>query len=447
MKKAAACATTSTATLSLILLALITFLGDDNFVDSFTSANKLLFVSQHHRYYSKLHSSTVDTDTKNTMTTTTTTNTNTNNNNNMFVDKTATHTAVTSYYGTTLQKTSDLKTNACCTAASPPPHIAKAISNIHPDVLAKYYGCGFCIPDEVEGMTILDLGCGAGRDVYIASQLVGPEGKVIGVDMTQEQLDVAKRTQSYHAEKFGYDNVEFHLGLIENLDAITSLQDASVDIIISNCVINLCPDKEAVLRSCFRLLKPGGEVYFSDVYANRRVPPALREDTVLWGECLSGALYWNDFQNMAKKCGFTDPRLVEDAPITVENKAVQKRMDEVGCAKLEFYSATYRLFQLHHCLEPHCEDYGQAVIYKGTIPRYESGWSLDDHHYMEKGKAFPVCGNTYNMLKETRFAKHFDFIGDWSTHYGIFEGCGSSMPYKSGKGGAGSTKGGGGGCC
>eukprot|EP01083_Nonionella_stella_P080013 219641_1 len=248
----------------------------------------------------------------------------------MSTDKTATQQSVSKYYGETLQQTSDLKTNACCTAASPFPHIKDAIKNIHPDVIAKYYGCGFCVPDEVEGKTILDLGCGAGRDVYIASQLVGKDGRVIGVDMTPEQLKVAKETQSYHADKFGYDNVEFHLGLIEKLDDIPDLKDGSVDIIISNCVINLCPDKEAVLKSCHRLLKPGGELYFSDVYANRRVPQELREDEVLWGECLSGALYWNDFHNMAKQCGFKDPRLVEDAPITVENKAVQQKIADMG---------------------------------------------------------------------------------------------------------------------
>jgi len=368
----------------------------------------------------------------------------------LFVDKTATHSSVATYYGETLQKSSDLKTNACCTAARPAPHIAEAISNVHPDVVAKYYGCGFCVPDEVRGTTVLDLGCGAGRDVYIAAQLVGPDGRVIGVDMTEEQLRVARETRPYHAERFGYDNVEFHLGLIEKLDDIESLEDGSVDVIISNCVINLCPDKEAVLKSCFRLLKPGGELYFSDVYASRRVPKELRDDEVLWGECLSGALYWNDFQNLARGCGFADPRLVEDAPITVENEAVQRRIDELGHSNLEFYSATYRLFKLDDgLLEPHCEDYGQAVIYKGTIPRFEGGWALDDHHYMEKGKVFPVCGNTYNMLKETRFEEHFDFIGDFSTHYGIFEGCGTSMPFSSSAANGGvSTKGGGGsGCC
>lgn len=91
-------------------------------------------------------------------------------------------------------------------------------------------------PDLLEGTTVLDLGCGAGRDVYIASQLVGATGNVIGIDMTSEQLDTAKEYQGYHVDKFGYDNVEFHLGLIENLDEIESLADDSVDIIISNCV-------------------------------------------------------------------------------------------------------------------------------------------------------------------------------------------------------------------
>ena len=306
----------------------------------------------------------------------------------------------------------------------------------------------------------MDLGCGAGRDVYIASQLVGPKGRVIGVDMTQEQLDTAREYQAYHAEKFGFEgeregskgkgkgkgNVEFHLGLIEELDKIDSLKDGTVDIIISNCVINLCPDKEAVLKSCHRLLKEGGELYFSDVYSNRRVPQSLREDEVLWGECLSGALYWNDFHNLAKKCGFADPRLVEDATISVNNKEVQDMILREGQGQLEFFSATYRLMKLDS-LEPFCEDYGQAVIYKGSIPRCESGWKLDDHHYMETGKVFPVCGNTWNMLKETRFEEHFEFVGDFSKHYGIFEGCGTMIPYKSASANGGDGGIGGGGCC
>lgn len=377
----------------------------------------------------------------------------------LFVDATSSASirdSVSKYYGETLQSSDDLQTNACCTAGAPPKHIQDCISQIHPTVVSKYYGCGLCVPDLLDGKTVLDLGCGAGRDVYIAAQLVGKEGKVIGVDMTKEQLDVAKEYQSYQAEKFGFDNVKFHQGLIEKLDEIESLKDNSVDIIISNCVINLCPDKEAVLKSCHRLLKPGGELYFSDVYANRRVPQSLVEDEVLWGECLSGALYWNDFQNLAKKCGFADPRLVEDARITVDSAEVEQTIKKSGNDDLEFFSATYRLFKIDE-LEPFCEDYGQAVIYKGTIPRFESGYSLDDHHYMETGKIFPVCGNTYRMLKDTRFEEHFEFIGNWDKHYGIFDGCGTSIPYSSaqvpleGKTGKGSAPasggGGGGGCC
>ena len=93
-------------------------------------------------------------------------------------------------------------------------------------------------------------------------------------------------------------------------------------------------------------------------------------------------------------------------------------------------------------LEPDCEDYGQAVIYKGSIPRHPASWSLDGHHEMETGKVFTVCGNTYHMLHDTRFAKHFDFVGDKSVHFGIFDGCGKSLPFSTDEGG---TKGGG--CC
>jgi SAM-dependent methyltransferase len=342
---------------------------------------------------------------------------------------------VSTYYGETLQGSKDLKTNACCTGAAMPAHLKAALSNVHPEVVSRYYGCGLCVPDELTGLSVLDLGCGAGRDVFLISQMVGESGRVVGVDMTKAQIEVAREHAGWHAEKFGYvsPNTEFVDGVIEDLGAC-GLEDETFDLIVSNCVINLATDKKAVLRDAFRVLKEGGELYFSDVYASRRVPEELIKDPVLYGECLSGALYWNDFINLAKECGFSDPRLVEDAPITINNKELEAKV-----GRLDFYSATYRLFKLP-VLEPDCEDYGQAVVYKGTIPRHPNAWSLDDHHTMETGKVFPVCGNTYHMLHDSRFRQHFDYLGDKSMHFGIFEGCGKSLPYASATP-AGSTKG------
>lgn len=350
----------------------------------------------------------------------------------LFVDETNTRASVQNYYGQTLQSSSDLATNACCTSGAPPRYIQEALQQLHPLTLEKYYGCGLCLPNyDLTGCHILDLGCGAGRDVYLASQLVGPQGRVVGVDMTLEQLQAAREVQSYHADKFGYANTEFVEGYLESLDQIEALQPGSFDLIISNCVINLCTDKPAVLQACYNLLKPGGELYFSDVYANRRVPVELQRNELLWGECLSGALYWNDFERMAQRAGFTDPRLVEDSPITIQNKNVAETIRDAGHGAIEFYSATYRLMKLDEgVLEPDCEDYGQAVIYKGTIPRAASGWRLDKHHIFEAGRIFPVCGNTWNMLeKNPRLQPHFDFIGTFDRHYGLFEGCGRGLPF------------------
>ena len=334
------------------------------------------------------------------------------------------HSEVQQYYGKELQKSEDLKTNACCTISKPPKHIQEALSLVHDEVINKYYGCGLTIPDELEGLSILDLGSGSGRDCYIAAKLVGEEGKVVGVDMTKEQIEIAKKHQDYQRSKFGYKekNTSFLLGNIEQLNELP-LANESFDLIISNCVINLAQDKARVLSDAFNLIKNGGEMYFSDVYCDRRVPNELQNDPVLWGECLSGALYWNDFLNIAKEAGFTDPRVVSTAPITIENEELQEKVGE-----LKFYSVTYRLFKIEG-LESDCEDYGQAVKYRGTIPTAANAFTLDDHHLFVKGKIMSVCGNTFKMLHDTRYMKHFDFYGDWSTHYGIFEGCGTNSPF------------------
>jgi SAM-dependent methyltransferase len=335
------------------------------------------------------------------------------------------HEEVQHYYGNVLQGSADLKTDACCTTAAPPPHLRAALAAVHEEVRQRYYGCGLVVPPLLDGLRVLDLGCGAGQDCYVLAQLVGPEGAVVGVDMTTEQLAVAERHRAWHAERFGYANVEFRHGYIERL-AELGLADNSFDLIVSNCVINLVPDKAAVLREARRLLKPGGELYFSDVYADRRVPAELAADPVLYGECLGGALYWNDFLRLAHEAGFADPRLVEDRPLAITNDAVQ---DKLG--NIRFHSATCRLFKLDG-LEPDCEDYGQAVRYRGSVPQHPYELILDKHHVMETGRLFPVCGNTWRMLHDTRFREHFDFYGDFSRHYGLFPGCGCGLPFDGG---------------
>ena len=342
------------------------------------------------------------------------------------------HDEVKDYYGKELQTNEDLKTNACCTIEEPPKHIKAIMAQIHDEVMIKYYGCGLTIPYQLDGLKVLDLGSGSGRDCYIASSLVGRDGEVIGIDMTDEQLAVANKHIDYHTEKFGFKtpNVKFIKGNIDNLDSL-DLEKGSFDLIISNCVINLALDKKKVLRDAYELLKPGGEMYFSDVYSDRRIKEELQKDPVLWGECLSGALYWNDFLNYAKGAGFTDPRVTESHPITVENEELQEKIGNI-----KFYSVTYRLFKIDG-LESDCEDYGQSVRYKGTITGKHNAYDLDDHHHFPTGKMITVCGNTYKMLADTRFADHFEFFGTWDTHYGIFEGCGGNMPFAESEGGDG----------
>ena len=312
-----------------------------------------------------------------------------------------------------------------------------ALAKIHPEVAARYYGCGLVAPQAIAGASILDQGCGSGRDAYVLAQLVGQQGRVVGVDATEEQLAVAIAHRDWHRERFGHaaSNVEFLAGDIEQLDTL-GLADASFDVIVSNCVINLVEDKAAVFRAAHRLLKPGGELYFSDVYADRRVPQELRRDPLLHGECLGGALYWGDFLTLAKGAGFADPRLVTDRPLGIDDTAVKAKLEPI-----RFFSATFRLFKLEG-LEPRCEDYGQAVVFRGGMAGAEDRFVLDKHHDMEAERIFPVCGNSWRMLAETRFAPFFEFIGDFDRHLGAFAGCGDVIPFETDLPAASS-----GGCC
>ena len=325
---------------------------------------------------------------------------------------------VKEYYGRVLKSKADLKSSACCTADAFPEHLRRILADIDDEILERFYGCGSPIPAELEGRTVLDLGCGTGRDVYLASYLVGPAGRAIGIDMTDEQLEVARDHVDGQMARFGFlqPNVEFRKGYIEDLDA-AGIEENSVDVVISNCVVNLSPDKPRVFAEIHRVLKEGGELYFSDVFAGRRVPDSLREDPVLYGECLGGALYMEDFRRMLDEIGFVDHRVVAQTRIELTDPDIQRK-----AGMIDFYSMTIRAFKLA-ALEDRCEDYGQTVVYKGTIQESPHTFVLDDHHVFVAGKPMLVCGNTASMLQDTRYSKHFEIRGDRSVHYGLFD-CG-----------------------
>lgn len=331
---------------------------------------------------------------------------------------TQTHRDVQDYYGKVLATKADLQTTACCPTEAMPQHLRPLLANIEDEIHERFYGCGSPIPNGLEGCTVLDLGCGTGRDVYLAAQLVGESGRVIGLDMTDEQLAVARKYEEAHRQRFGYarSNVDFRQGYMEDL-AGAGIEPNSVDVVISNCVLNLAPDKERVFAEILRALKPGGEVYFADVFADRRLPKWMKTDPVLVGECLGGALYTEDFRRMLYRLGVPDYRVVASSPILPQNFEIEER---IGNAR--FLSMTVRFFKLDS-LEDRCEDYGEVAWYKGTLPHAKHRFVLDDHHTFVTGKPMLVCSNTAEMIGSTRFGEHFRIEGDRETHYGLFD-CG-----------------------
>ncbi|XP_071419756.1 arsenite methyltransferase isoform X1 [Pithys albifrons albifrons] len=310
------------------------------------------------------------------------------------------HQEVQDYYGNELQKSEDLKTNACVTLARPLPKVLRdALERVHEEVVARYYGCGLVIPECLSSCRILDLGSGSGRDCYLLSQLVGEQGHVTGIDMTKGQVEVAKKHIGYHMDKFGYQkpNVEFLHGYMEKLgDA--GLADESYDIVISNCVINLAPDKKAVLQEAFRVLKPGGEMYFSDVYASQHLSETIRKHRVLWGECLAGALYWKYLYSIAEEVGFSPPCLVTASPITIGNKELEGIIGDC-----RFVSATFRLFKV-----PGGSQAGPGqVIYNGGIVGHERELVFDANFTFKEGEVVHVDAEMAAILRSSRFAEEF----------------------------------------
>ena len=325
------------------------------------------------------------------------------------------HDEVREYYGRTLAGSDDLHTDAPhCEAVPPPKYVLDVMPLIADEIVARFYGCGSPIPPALEGATVLDLGCGTGRDVYVLSKLVGPTGHVIGVDMTPEQPEVAERYQQEQAERFGFEesNVEFRLGYIEDLEAI-GIEDESIDLVVSNCVVNLSPFKELVMNEVYRVLKPGGELYFSDVYASRRLPDELRDDPVLHSECLGGATYAEDFRQLMRRAGWPHVVWTVDDPMYVGDLAIETR---VGFTS--FRSRTIRAIKCDG-LEETEEDYGQHATYLGGMPEMPRYFDFDSELRFVKGKPRAVSGNTARMLEASRYGKYFE-VSPARLHRGAF---------------------------
>ena len=192
-------------------------------------------------------------------------------------------------------------------------YLAEDLANIPEEVIVGL-GCGnpTAITELKAGEVVLDLGSGAGIDVFLVAGKVGPAGRVIGVDMTKEMVEKAKDI----AESYGYENVEFRLGEIEELP----IDDKSVDVIISNCVINLSPNKFKVFQEAYRVLKYGGRLIVSDIVTERTLPDEIKQDPGAWAGCIAGALEQQKYLGKIRKAGFKNVQVVSEREFYVESK-------------------------------------------------------------------------------------------------------------------------------
>jgi len=295
------------------------------------------------------------------------------------------------------------------------------------EVIERDYGCGDPSKYLKSGETVLDLGSGTGKICFIAAQVVGAEGRVIGVDMTDAMLEVARRNAPVVAERVGFANVEFRKGRIqdlaldfEKLDAALRerpvassndwiaaeevaaelrvkhpmVGDNSVDVVVSNCVLNLVESKakRQLFEEIFRVLRTGGRAVISDIVCDEEVPGHLQNDADLWSGCISGALSEEGFLQAFEDAGFYGVQLLkrDGQPWrTVEG--------------IEFRSVTIEAFKGKQGL---CFERNQAVIYKGPFKEVLD----DDGHVMQRGLRYAVCDKTYQLYKKAPYAESFEFI-------------------------------------
>jgi arsenite methyltransferase len=294
------------------------------------------------------------------------------------------------------------------------------------EIVEKDYGCGDPSRYVREGDVVLDLGSGGGKICYMAAQLVGERGRVIGVDMNDDMLALARKYQPDMAEKLGGDRVRFVKGYIQDLALDVAamerrlaehpirtatdlaalnrwraeqrrerplIADASVDLVISNCVLNLVDDgdKEALVRGIFRVLKPGGRVAISDIVSDEPVPESLKADPELWSGCVSGAFQEQEFLRAFVDAGFVAVRL--DRWDTAPWRTVEG---------IEFRSATLTAVKGEGNA---CIDRGHAVIYRGPYSEVRD----EEGHIFPRGERIAVCERTFRMITEGPYWD--DFIG------------------------------------
>ncbi|KAI8319457.1 S-adenosyl-L-methionine-dependent methyltransferase [Martensiomyces pterosporus] len=318
-------------------------------------------------------------------------------------DSSTVYSSVKDYYGKVLASSKDLKTSACTAGSAPHPLILDIIKRIPHAVTDKFYGCGNPIPLGIQGRSVLDLGSGSGRDCYVAASLVGPQGSVVGVDMTDEQLQTARESIAAYSQALGYTpNLKFLTGYIESL-AETGVAKESIDVCISNCVINLSPDKPRVLKGVYESLRSGGEMHFSDIYADSQLPDSVRTHDVLLGEGLAGALYSKEFEQIASDIGFARPRVLSISHIDVYDVELKKLVGDT-----KFYSITYRLFKVPQPDGERELDQGQTATYLGTIEGCENEYALDVNNVFPKGVPVKVSGNTAAVLTSAWLAGYFE---------------------------------------
>lgn len=309
----------------------------------------------------------------------------------------------------------------CCPVA----YNRDLLAAVPDEIVERDYGCGDPTPYVRPGETVLDLGSGGGKLCYMAAQIVGPDGKVIGVDFGAEMLALARRHQKTVAERLGYANVEFRCGMIQDLrldlerlgeelarepvqsrgdwlrlraleDRLRAehplVSDESIDCVVSNCVLNLVrrQDRQQLFREIFRVLKRGGRAAISDIVADEDVPEHLRQDPKLWSGCISGAYREDEFLKAFEEAGFHGIELV-------------KRQSEPWrtVEGVEFRSLTVLA---HKGKQGPCLERNQALIYRGPFRTVED----DDGQVFFRGERMAVCDKTFHLLQREPYAGIFE---------------------------------------